>query len=155
MSGSIAQETEILIEAQRFAQTQHDAALKPLFRELGELYPVLGRLDSLPQAAGEATLDRYSEVQVAIHREVAGWGEQAGTVRSILYERLMVTVDSIDLVGRFAALARPAGDLSEAEALVAFLKLQEEAREWWMSYEERRAFWQTDLIGFGAQLAEG
>jgi len=58
-------------------------------------------------------------------------------------------------VGRFAALARPADGLSEAEALVAFLKLQEEAREWWMSYEERRAFWQTDLIGFGAQLAEG
>jgi len=155
MSGSIAQETEMLINAQRFAQTQHDAALKPLFRELGELYPQLGRLDSLSQAAGEATLDRYTEVQVAIHREVAGWGEQAGTVRSILYERLMVTVDSIDLVGRFAALARPADDLSEAEALVAFLNLQEEAREWWMSYEERRALWQTDLLGFGAQLTEG
>ena len=155
MSGSIAQETEILIEAQRFAQTQHDAALKPLFRELGELHPLLGRLDSLSQAAGEATLDRYSEVQVAIHREVAGWGEQAGTVRSILYERLMVTVDSIDMVGRFAALSRPAGDLSEADALDAFLKLQEEAREWWMSYEERRALWQTDLLGFGAQLTEG
>ena len=154
MSGSIAQETETLIEAQRFAQTQHDVALKPLFRELGELYPLLGRLDSLSQAAGEATLDRYTEVQVAIHREVAGWGEQAGTVRSILYERLMVTVDSIDLVGRFAALPQPAGDLSEAEALDAFLKLQDEAREWWMSYEERRALWHTDLLGFGAQLTE-
>jgi hypothetical protein len=154
MSASIAQETEILIDAQRFAQTQHDAALKPLFRELAELYPLLGRLDSLAQAAREAALDRYTEVQVAIHREVAGWGEQAGTVRSILYERLMVTVDSIDLVGRFAALEQPADDVSEAEALVAFLKLQEEAREWWMSYEERRALWQTNLIGLGAQLTE-
>ena len=154
MSSSIAQETEMLVNAQRFAQTQHDAALKPLFRELGELYPLLGRLDSLSQAAGETTLDRYTEVQVAIHREVAGWGEQAGAVRSILHERLMVTVDSIDLVGRFAALARPAGDISKAEALVAFLELQDEAREWWMSYEERRALWQTDILGFGAQLTE-
>ena len=151
MSGSIAEETEILIKAQRFAQTQHESALRPLFHELGGLYELIGRLHSLSQAAREATLDRYTEVQVAIHREMAGWGEQANAARTTLYDRLKATVHSIDLVARFAALSEPDDDVSEAESLRAFLRLQEEAREWWMTYEERRALWRTQLLGFGVE----
>ena len=155
MSGSIAQETEMLIKAQEFAQTQHEGTLKPLFRELGGLYELMGRSHSLSEAAKEATLDRYTEVQVAIHREMAGWGEQAGNIRTLLYERLMSTVPAIDLVARFSALSEPGEKVNESVSLRAFLRLQEEAREWWMTYEERRALWRTGLFGFGAQLAAG
>jgi hypothetical protein len=155
MSGSIAEETETLIKAQRFAETQQEAALRPLFHELGGLYELLGRSHALSQAARDATLDRYTEVQVAIHREMAGWGEKAGAVRTILYDRLMATVNSIDLVARFSALREPGKDVGEDESLRAFLRLQQEAREWWMSYEEQRALWRTELLGFGTESVEG
>jgi hypothetical protein len=134
MPGSIAEETEILIKAQRFAETQHETVLKPLFRELGVLHELMGRSHSLAQPAREATIDRYTEVQDAIHREMAGWGAQAEAVRAILYERLMATVHAIDLVARFSALSEPGDGVSEANALRAFRRVQEEAREWRMAY---------------------
>lgn len=155
MPGSIAEETEVLIKAQRFAETQHETALKPLFRELGVLHELMGRSQSLSQAARDATIDRYTEIQVAIHREMAGWGEKAEAVRAVLHERLLATVHAIDLVARFSALSEPGDGVSDADALRAFLHLQEEARDWWMTYEERRALWRTELLGFGASFAQG